>query len=372
MKYIYSILVLISFQSYSQIKVADSLKIADLEMPNSPALTLLDKSFSLIETSNTSNSVNANLINIKDNSLEVVPHWFFNKNKFYSANEYFGFSIKDNKRKQNIFNDIKKLTISGAYSSLENSSVIAFGVKTNIITVRNIKAINKKFDYYVEYNNARTKYRDDNRQRLINAIPNFNNLSPEEKGKIDDSILIQLSDEYDNNNKKENEEVISNFLTAFNHKVFTLDIATGASIIFPDNNTDTGRLGRYGVWSTAKYSSILSDDNKDYFNLYCFARFLLDKTLLNVDNVTYLENQYFDIGGKLEFQFNKICISAEYLNRNGDNQDYRLVGTLQYRVQDNLYLTGGYGKNFDSEEGNLISLFGLRWGLSEKPVAKLD
>ncbi len=373
MRHIYTlVLIFIGFHSNSQIKIADSLKIADLEIPNSPALTLLDKSFSLIETSNTSNSINANLINIKDNSLEAIPYWFFSKNKFYSANEYFGFSVKDNKQKQNIFNDIKKLTISAAYSNSENSSSIALGIKTNIITVRNIKAINKKADYYKEYDGKRTKYIDENKQRLIDTIPNYSTLSPPEKIEVHNAITTKLRNQYDTKNKDENEKVVKNFLTAFNHKVFTFDIAAGSSVLFPENQYNTGRLGRYGAWSTSKYSTILSDDNKDYFNIYGYARLLYDRTLFGTDNVTYLENRYIDFGGKLEFQFNKTTISVEYLDRNGDDKDYRLVGTLQYKLQDNLYLTGGYGKNFDNKDGNLISLFGLRWGLSEKPTAKLD
>ncbi len=372
MRVIYLLIILIGCQSYSQIKVADSLKIADLEIPNSPALTLLDKSFSIIETSNTSNSVNVNLINIKDNSLEIVPYWFFNKNKYYSAEEYFGFSISNNVRKQNIFNDIKKLTVSAAYTTSDTCSSIAFAVKTNIITIRNIKSINKKFEYYSTYNDLRNDYVKDNTKRVIDTILNFDSLPDQEKIKIAQIIKSKLRDEYDSKNKEENEEVITNFLNAFNHKVFTLDLASGAGFIFPDNKTDTGRLGKYGVWSTAKYSAILSDDAKDYFNIYGYSRLLFDNSILDIDNVTYLKNKYVDIGGKLEFQFNKVSISAEYLNRNGDSKDYRLVGTIQYKVQENLYLTGGYGKNFDTDAGNLISLFGLRWGLSEKPIAKLN
>lgn len=385
MKNVLLVLLLTSSFCVAQ-KDIDSLKISDLEVPNAPALTLLDKSFSLVEASNSSNAINANLVNIKDNAIEVVPFWLLNENKFTSSNAYYGFTADEKGKitKQNIFNDfIKKTSLSLAYTTSDTLSSIAFGLRSNIITVKNLKKINELFKNQVDYDTAREAYILANIEATRDKIKSKKEVkdsietlakNPDQTKlydyliELDTQVRNLLMDEYDKTNKKKFDALAADFNKHFNHKVFTWDFATGATLNFPGNESNNSRLGRYGVWSTAKYSIFLSED--DFFNIYGFGRLLKDETQIDPTTLNYIKNEYVDIGGKIEFQFKKISIAGEYINRNGDGKDHRLVGIIQYKVMDNLFLSGGYGKNFETDSGNLLTLFGLKWGLSEKPVVK--
>ncbi|MBY0486578.1 MAG: hypothetical protein K2P85_05235 [Flavobacteriaceae bacterium] len=387
MRKIIILLLLTSSICFAQ-KDIDSLKISDLEVPNAPALTLLDKSFSLVEASNSSNAINANLVNIKDNAIEVVPYWLLNENKFTSSNAYYGFTADEKGviTKQNVFNDfIKKTSFSLAYTTTDTLSSIAFGLRSNIIAVKNIKRINELFTNQKNYTKEREKYIDSCKVTTLNKMKSKPDVSAiiatleknDDKTKLAEYLIEldtqarnNLMDEYDKNNKKKFDALAKDFNKHFNHKVFTWDFATGATLNFPGNESNYSRLGRYGVWSTAKYSLFISED--DFFNIYGFGRLLKDETQIDPTTLKYLKNEYVDIGGKVEFQFKKISISGEYINRNGDGKDHRLVGVIQYKVMDNLFISGGYGKNFETDSGNLLTLFGLKWGLSEKPVVKFN
>jgi len=369
-------------------KSIDSLKISDLEVPNAPALTLLDKSFSLVEASNSSNAINANLVNVKDNAIEVVPYWLLHENKFTSSNAYYGFTADDQGviTKQNVFNDfIKKTSFSLAYTTSDTLSSIAFGLRSNFITFKNIKKINEVFANQKKYIDNRDAYIESKRKTKIDELK----AKPEVAAAIivleketdrtklaallielDTEARNSLMDEYDSTNEKEFEDLAKDFNKHFNHKVFTWDLAAGATANFPGNESSYSRLGRFGFWTTAKWSIFIGAD--DFFNVYGFGRLLRDESQIDPATLDYLKNEYVDIGGKVEFQFKKISISGEYINRNGDDKDHRLVGILQYKVMDNLFLSGGYGKNFETDSGDLLTLFGLKWGLSEKPVVKFD
>lgn len=383
MKKLFLLLLLGSSCCFSQ-KDFDSLKTSDLEVPNSPALTLLDKSFSLVEVSNSSNSINANLVNIKDNAIEVVPYWLLKKNRFASSNAYYGFTVDGTDKiiRQDIFNDLKKVSVSLAYTTTEELSSISFGLRANIISVKNINRINAEIDRQKAYMAARNAHIAANKAAQILKLEN----TPERqailavlKADPDNSKLINykteldtearnsLMDAYDTANKATFDQISDSFNKYYNHKYFSWDIALGASENFPGNQSDTGRLGRYGVWSTAKYSFIIGED---FLNLYGYGRYLNDESLVDAATLDYIKKDYLDFGGKLEFEYKKVSISAEYINRNGDDTDFRLVGVVQYKIDDNLYLSGGYGKNFDADSGNLLTLFGLKWGLNEKPVIK--
>ena len=49
----------------------------------------------------------------------------------------------------------------------------------------------------------------------------------------------------------------------------------------------------------------------------------------------------------------------------GDNK--RSVGLINYRLSDNLYINGAFGKNFSAPD-KLIALFGIKWGLGSETV----
>jgi len=81
-----------------------------------------------------------------------------------------------------------------------------------------------------------------------------------------------------------------------------------------------------------------------------------------IDTVISVAN-YFDAGGKLELEFEKISVAYEYIYRFNDFQEtYRSNGILKFKASANVYLTASFGKYF-GDTNNLISMLGLNWGV---------
>ena len=81
-------------------------------------------------------------------------------------------------------------------------------------------------------------------------------------------------------------------------------------------------------------------------------------------NDEYINKDFYDIGGKVELEFKRMSISYEFIKRIADGENtHRSNGVLKYKISNEFYLTGAFGKNFGNNE-NLISLLGINWGFS--------
>jgi len=362
----------------SYVGLAQTVKfdLKSLRIPQSPALILLDKSFSSTETTSSTNEVNANLVNIKDNTVEVTPYWLFNKKKNFTMKEYYGVSYDAaNNLSQNYFSNLKRISISLAYAPTDTLTSVSLGVRTNIINIKNLKKIASNNLEYKNYNADRNAY-------ITGTAPGdaVTRMAKEIAGGSTPAVAtVKLSDEYDNlldasgaANKDNKAKIIDKLQNNYNNPIFNLDVAAGVSSFFKDNQSDTGRLGRYGVWMSCQVALPLDDTSDNFLNINGLGRVLNDKILFDFTSNNYEEKSYYDVGGKLEFQFKTLAISGEYLNRGGDVNDNKLVGVIEYKVNDSLFLSGGYGKNFDNPAtGNLITLFGLKWGLFKQRQADI-
>ncbi len=181
------------------------------------------------------------------------------------------------------------------------------------------------------------------------------------------NIKDELEEEFENKciDKKilDTVQVFNNFSESYNQKLFTFDIASAYSINFDQNKIQNQHAGRLAFWATQKLSIPSKKHLVNTFNLYAFQRFMKD--FQPIDPSSKSEPEYFDIGAKLEFQSKCFSISAEYINRMGDDEEYRLTGMLQYQLNETFYLTGSFGKSLE-KQANLISLFGIQWGFENK------
>lgn len=148
---------------------------------------------------------------------------------------------------------------------------------------------------------------------------------------------------------------------------FSIDFAGAYNHFWDNKNFSSGKFGRLGAWLTMNYNISLNkvkDEKKQNFlKLFLLNRYIVDK--MNFDKIksTYGNNSFYDIGGKLNFEFNKLSFGYEYIRRFGDDEEYRSVGNVMYRINDNVSLIGGFGKNFENKD-NMIATLGLRWGLN--------
>jgi len=355
-------LVLLIFNSptYAQKEVA----LEDLQIPSSPAFILLDVAPTSIERPTTTKAFSTSILNsIKENNgipenyaVDFAPYWFF-KHKNLNAMNYWGFEQKLLERVQKPFSQarfgsisfatIKSKMTSDTIGTPLNVNNIALGFRTTLFQLRS----NNDIDELIKANNLHLTRLDE-----LTVDPT---ISP--------SKLANLleADTYLKNCNKRISEILNRKPT------LALDFAGAGSWSY-DNNYNSIKSNRVGAWLTLNYAQTLDkpmDINKnDYLNLYFTCRVLNDNNVLGNNGLVYRSTN-LDVGGKIEFEFDKFSISYEYLYRNdlksniADN--FRSSGLIKYRASDQLLVTATFGKNFGNTN-NVITQIGLSLGLNSK------
>ncbi len=141
--------------------------------------------------------------------------------------------------------------------------------------------------------------------------------------------------------------------------VFRLDGAIGYSILFIEDNISSSTANRFGSWLTADFAVRFNDNS--YLNIYAIGKYIQDEFNINEEG-NYFEENFWDVGGKLEIELERFKFSYEYLNRSGFEDQYRSVGNITFQINNKMSLTGGFGRDFPVDD-NLVTLLGINWGL---------
>lgn len=141
--------------------------------------------------------------------------------------------------------------------------------------------------------------------------------------------------------------------------VFRLDGAIGYSILFIEDNISSSTANRFGSWLTADFAVRFNDNS--YLNIYAIGKYIQDEFNINEEG-NYFEENFWDVGGKLEIELERFKFSYEYLNRSGFEDQYRSVGNIAFQINGNMSIVGGFGRDFPVDD-NLVTLLGINWGL---------
>ncbi|WP_045500870.1 hypothetical protein [Chryseobacterium sp. StRB126] len=260
----------------------------------------------------------------------------------------------------------EKGPIIGNITDMENASSfkefstayrnILLKLKDSSLDIAPLKSIIKKID---SVSSGREKSFDNNKKFLVGLYKKF---------KADVVTLKFDRAKFSQDNIKAMEEVQKTIVNLSEMKPkFSIDFAGAYNHFWDNKDFSSGRFGRLGAWLTMNYNIDLNKDKnekeKNYLKLFLLNRYIVDKMKFDKASSTYGNNSFYDIGGKLNFEFNKLSFGYEYIQRFGDDEDYRSVGSIMYRINDNVSLIGGFGKNFENKD-NMIATLGLRWGLN--------
>ncbi|MFL5773152.1 MAG: hypothetical protein ACJ75F_08340 [Flavisolibacter sp.] len=356
---------------------AQQLNLKDLNVPNSPAFILLDKAPAVIERPGTTKAFTASIVSLvtegsglpKNFGFEITPFWFFKNN--LDVYKYLGIDRETGKQK-NIFANLRHASISaGSFdqdstkSHPYDANYFSFGFRANPVSVvrkQMSSAINDVISAIALRQVALTPSVVTGCTAFIGQ-PQYNAcLAKGLEAAFGDDKAIQLQ-----------EDRLRKLLSM--KPAFQVDIAAAGSLAFRDNTVGDHHGDRTGIWTTLAYNLPLSGtkdlekliSNKNYMNFYVAFRYLQEKK--TKDFVSFTSSHSIDFGGRFEFQLDKLSVSFESLHRfEEDNHDTnRNVGILQYRIMDNLFLTGSFGKNFGSVN-NLVALFGINWGFGNELI----
>lgn len=141
-------------------------------------------------------------------------------------------------------------------------------------------------------------------------------------------------------------------------------MAAAYNHVFEDKEFSNNYQGRVGAWATLKFSQPLNKNYDNFINAYLFSRYLKDNHYFNSDTQLFSNMNFVDYGARLQVEFKKFSLSYEFIKREGDLSDERSVGLVTYKINENLYLNGGFGKNFEGINGNSFTLSGIAWGIN--------
>lgn len=359
---------------------AQKISLDQLQVPTTPAITILDAGETNIESLTTTNAFSINNFNISSNALEITPYWL--KDKEIKGYEFYGLETTTNYGlKQKIFDGIKKFSVSVAFVDNDSITNYSVGLRVNLLKIK------RKKDLDI----IRSRYRiiktfaDDDRSSHNEAIKQVKEKYKKviSQNGIDVNIIIhqgntslltkeelEIKKEYDSLKTKiyakkyttAKEDYIKAIEAAIHTKPL-LQLDFGAAYSFYNTNQFSEiQTGRYGIWTNL--SSNLYIKNEFGIELSLHTRYLKDKlTILNK------EQDIVDLGGKLSLQIHdNLTFSYEYIKRIKGINDLRSVGEIKYRLfsDKNIYLSGGFGRNFKTAKGNTISLLGIKWGIANK------
>jgi hypothetical protein len=346
-----------------------SVSLKDIEMPASPGFVLLDQAPSCIERPASTKAFVFSILNsivesegLPENyAIEITPFWYF-KHRNMSALKYAG--IQENK--QLPFSELKLVSLSAAYINLMDTITIlpvnniSFGARTTLFKIRsetNSSSIKKANAGAVDQLRKIDEI-------IVKRIGPWDPVDPEGHKKKQAALLEFLQDSL---------KITNNLAEALEVKpVFVIDFAVAYNLFFTNNDFSTKQFGRFGTWVTLNYAQKLNEENTNYLNLYAIGRYLKDEATRD-ESGEFIGKTFYDFGAKVELQFNKFSFGYEYIYRSGNvSNTFRSSGQLKYRISDNLFLTGAFGKNF-GDSHNLVSMLGINWGLmtgNEKAVIK--
>jgi hypothetical protein len=369
MKYLILPLLLLTFASYGQ-SLDGTVKLKDLAVPNSPGFILTDIAPTLTQSSNTPKQFVLGVAQVfqssgnsfpQNYSTEFTPYWWLST-KSRNVYSFAGLKTVNGQVKENIFSGLKFTSVSVSFlnkdlipdSADAAQKIFAIGAKTTIIKIHAKSysaSLNKKMDAWHAAaldelsvaQDAIANEPDSAKRRLL--IRQFANMKPQTTGDLAQQINDQINEK----------------------PIFSWDIAAAyATYGIGDTSWQTGRAG---AWTTLATYVPLGKNTKNYLDINIAARYQLDNYYLNSKGTLEKANSV-DIGGRLGLEFERLSIGAEALYRyyNGvSGSANRTVGYLNYRVSDNLYINGAFGKSFESTN-KLIALFGINWGFGKEEI----
>ncbi|TDD94113.1 hypothetical protein [Flavobacterium cellulosilyticum] len=349
--YIYLILIQICFSQNN----ANSIDLKGVQILNSTALSLLDNTAAIITSNPDCKDFNINTENLSNISLDFS----LNKGKLNGL-EYYGLGKNTNDFKQATINKLLRPNISGVINQTDSLTKIAAGFNVNIVTVFRSNKV-EMIEAYSYFRSITQKIVDNADSRMERDFPNITRTSnTEEYYKKRDEIVASL--EY---------EKADDFAEILKKPLLMLDLAVAYSTLYSNNTYKNNQQDRLGVWSTLTFSPKV---DTNYLNLYGFVRYIKDNAVYNNLTSGYTDQlEYFDYGCKIQLDVDALSFGYEYIKRNGNGKDYRSVGVIQYKINSNYHLTGGFGKNFTSDSSkDLVSLIGIRWGMNKKDSKEWD
>lgn len=361
-------------------KVDGEVQLKDLAVPNSPSFVLVDASPSAIQTPNTPKAFILGLAQSfettngfpQNYSAEFAPYWWF---KPSDRSVYTLLGLKTGRDSasnitsvvgENPFSGLKFTSFSVGFLTKDlipdtirsDQKIFSIGIRTTVIKIHG--------ESYQTNLKSKIKAWHDKALMEIAILQEVITRDTSPVSLKRDEMLKELA----NYKPKSTSQELKEINDLMNEKpIFSLDVA-GAYATYGINDS-AWKSGRSGIWTTlSSYIPLDSKEtkpHKNYFNFNFALRYLVDNYAEDEEGLIKKVNSV-DIGGKIMFELDQLSIGAESMYRYSEgiaDTKNRTVGIINYRIANNIYLNGAFGKNFDLPN-KLIAIFGINWGLGSE------
>lgn len=363
-----STLLIINLFLCQKVNISDENGLKNIAVSSSPSQMLLDNAPSIIVVQPYVKAYNVNVNNTDDFSFEVTPLLINNQFKGW---EYYGYY--DDFKRYNAFNNLLKATFSLSVKKEDDYSNATLGFRTNLITVYGSKkdTIKKEFNTFRKGYEDIEQWAEDRAEAKLQE--KYDLLAKECEQKPDvDKCISDLAEQKNIEAQKLKADFMNedlkisdfDFYKVLNNPLLSLDVAAAYNHVFEDKEFSNNYQGRVGAWATLKFSQPLNKNYDNFINAYLFSRYLKDNHYFNSDTQLFSNMNFVDYGARLQIEFKKFSLSYEFIKREGDLSDERSVGLVTYKINENIYLNGGFGKNFEGINGNSFTLLGIAWGIN--------
>jgi len=152
-----------------------------------------------------------------------------------------------------------------------------------------------------------------------------------------------------------------------------VEAAAATTALFSGNDADHSAHQKNGFWLTPSYrlsrttfnATTGTSSSQPNIDLLGVVRWISDHTGTTI-------SQPLDLGARLIWNSGSVSVSAEHLQRrHTSNNSSRTAAIGNFKINDNLYVTATFGKNFADEtpNGNLIGILGLHFGIGSQPLS---
>jgi hypothetical protein len=314
--------------------------ISDLDTPSFPAGDILGVSPSAIDKPSSTQQLQASLLSglsgTGEYGVQVNPYYLSGPIQSKAATQYF--QVNGDMFLRNIALSLLKAGINsnGAVTTSNSTgtgigiglqSLISFSDQTAAIALQN--DVDKQSSLYADLHFARITQDQYNTQ------------------------MAQLEAD-----AVKQEKIIS----GENNVFLKIQPACAFEFDFPTNDLNVSNANRFAWWLNADFCPAFDNSNKldaifDVRNVYLYQ-------------TSYQSSaQYWDLGGRLQFQTGSFAVSYEYVGRVNTTSN-RQDGILQYDLDTNSYITGTFGTDFANSSSNtpLIAILGIHFGFGQKPL----
>ena len=322
-----------------QVQAQAPLKLEDLRTPSSPAFVLLGVEPAAAERPSTPKALAASFISAttsgdllpRNYALEIAPYWLASHPRLTFEDYYHA------RLGQNLIQTLSLSLVTSkdttALDTLTAGTRVGLGVRALLVAGHANPALAEQ----------RAKLRE-----------------------LQDSVLLTEAPDVEDSLTTKRIRPIALAMQALDKERvgWRVEVAAAVAATFRGDNFGDGKVTRVGVWVTPSYRPV--GDSLDFIAVGRFIRTLEDSA-----------DALLDLGARIRWQKGKLLLSSEFVHRAriggsiNDDGSERLVGSLEYRVNDQITLSTTFGKNYDqgsTGHKTLITQFGIDFGFGGPPL----